>query len=246
LYFLAVRLFICIYIMIYARRTRDAISITNTGIRKVSFSFTNPGGFNSSDELLNSIWMTGAHRLDATYDYTYRDSGTGIDGQLLGNAMIQAIASNFLLGDFPLSAKGLREFAEAQLPTGEFRAMAPTDDAVRRDDHALRQPVWLQKHVLHTDERRRWSRGLRQTSKTCSTTSTASSIRHSTSWAILTWRSMNTSISMSTGLTAVGFRRRSMLCTVTRGCAASGCSTISAKKKKPKPASSVHQILPTR
>jgi len=29
--------------MIYARRTRDAISITNTGIRKVSFSFTKHG-----------------------------------------------------------------------------------------------------------------------------------------------------------------------------------------------------------
>ena len=141
------------YIMIYARRAHDAISITNAGIRKVSFSFKNPGGFNSSDELLNSIWMTGAHTLDATYDYTYRDSGTGIDGQLLGNAMIQAIASNFLIGDFTLSAKGLREFAEAQLPTGEFRAMAPTDYAVRLHDHALLWPVWLQKHVLYTDEK---------------------------------------------------------------------------------------------
>ena len=67
--------------------------------------------------------------------------------------MIQAIASHVLTGDFTLSAKGLSEFAEAQLPTGEFRAMAPTDYAVRLHDHALLWPVWLQKHVLHTDEK---------------------------------------------------------------------------------------------
>ena len=138
------------YVMLHVRKAVGEVLIESIGIRKLTFSFKNPGGFNCSDELLNKIWLNGAYTLEVTYDYAFMNSSAQLESQLLSDAMIQSVSAFFLMGNYGLSEKALREFSWSQFPTGEIPAATLSDFFVRWHDHALLWPVWLQKHIIYS------------------------------------------------------------------------------------------------
>lgn len=141
------------YVMILVRHASENVKLDDLTLRQMKFSFREPGNFTCADELLNRIWETSLRTWDATYDYTFLNSSSRNDGQLLGDAFIQSTSSLFTVGSYDLSEKALREFAGAQFETGEIPAIAPSDLAVRLWDFSLLWPIWLQKHIHYTDDR---------------------------------------------------------------------------------------------
>ena len=139
-------------IMVLARQAATRITIRDLSVRRLDRSFHEQNLFACSDELMNQIWEVGENTLQATYDYRFLNSAGFLEGQLLGDAMIQALASIALVGDFRLSEKALREFANAQLETGEIPALAPSDFHVSFYDFALLWPHWLQVHVAQSGD----------------------------------------------------------------------------------------------
>lgn len=140
------------YIMVVARQVATKVHVENLGVRQLKRNFHEPNSFACSDELMNQLWEVGDSTLRCTYDYRFLNSAEFLEGQLLGDAMVQALASISLLGSYDLSEKGLREFAKAQLETGEIPALAPSDFHVSLYDFALLWPHWLQLHVAQSGD----------------------------------------------------------------------------------------------
>jgi hypothetical protein len=141
------------HVMVVVRHATGRVAIRDINVRCMKFSFHEPGAFSCADELLNQIWENSVRTLNCTYDYVFLNAGGNADGQLLADAMIQALASISVFGSFDPSEKALREFAAAQFETGEIPAIAPSDYVVRLYDFALLWPIWLQIHIYYSDDR---------------------------------------------------------------------------------------------
>ncbi len=141
------------YVMIVVRNAAETINFQEMGLRKISLSFKNQSSFACSDELLNQIWENGIFTPNASYDHIFLNSSGCREGQLLGDAMIQAMSSFYVFGNGEFSRKALIEFASAQFETGEIPSIAPSDLSLRYFDFCLLWPVWLHKHILYTDDK---------------------------------------------------------------------------------------------
>lgn len=140
------------YIMFFARQTNGNVMLQDLAIRREVLQIREGASFACSDELINQIWEASVNTLEATYDRIFLTSSGGQESQMLGDAMIQAISSFYLFGNYNQSEKALREFADAQYETGEIPAMAPSEFNVRYHDFGLLWIVWLQRHILHSGD----------------------------------------------------------------------------------------------
>lgn len=138
------------YVMFFARTAASNVVIQEISIRRQSMQVREATSFACSDELINQIWEASVNTLEATFDRMFLTSGGGQEGMMLGDAMLQSIASFYLFGNYDYSEKALREFARAQYETGEIPAMAPSEFSVRLLDFSLLWPVWLQRHIMHS------------------------------------------------------------------------------------------------
>ncbi len=141
------------YVMIVVAHAAAKVTLEDIGIRRLTFNLNDQNSFSCSDELMNEIWEIGLDTLSATYDYQFLSSAGCLETQLLGDAMIQGIASLMIYGDRRLSEKALRDFADAQYETGEIPSVVPSDLSVRYHDFGLLWPIWLQAHVLYTGDK---------------------------------------------------------------------------------------------
>ncbi|MFA5203250.1 MAG: family 78 glycoside hydrolase catalytic domain [Lentisphaeria bacterium] len=140
------------YLMLVVRKAKDTVRITRPTLLRRRFNLHNPGRFACSDSLFNRIWETSRRTLDATVQDQFLDCPSRDAAQYLPDAMIQAWATFHIFGLYSFSAKGLLEFAAAQIETGEIPALCPSDHYVNIPDYALLWPVWLQRHHLHAGD----------------------------------------------------------------------------------------------
>ena len=110
------------------------------------------GSFESSDDGLNQIWQTGKKTMDVTAQGLFMDAPGKETAQYIPDSMIQALAFQATQGDFEAGARALREFATAQLETGEMPAVCPSDNYVNIPDYALLWPVWLHRHYMNSGD----------------------------------------------------------------------------------------------
>jgi hypothetical protein len=138
------------YLMLVARKAKDAVRISRPAVLRRRFAIDNTGTFACSDPLLNRIWDACRRTLDATVQDQFLDCPCRETAQYLPDAMIQAWATFHTFGSYSFSAKALTEFATAQIETGEIPALCPSDHYVNIPDYALLWPVWLQRHHQYT------------------------------------------------------------------------------------------------
>lgn len=140
------------YVMLYARRAKEPIYVTDLKIRVVNHEYGNEGIFESNDMALNDIWKLSQKTLASSLGFNFMDSPCREKSQYLGEAMVQALSAFYLRGDYVASAKALEEFAAIQYETGEIPAMHPDDIYFNILDCSLLFPVWLQKHFMFTGD----------------------------------------------------------------------------------------------
>ena len=139
------------YLMVVVRKAVGSVHFNQPSIcrRKCVPAL---GAFECSDALLNQIWQTGKKTLDVTVQGIFMDSPVKETAQYIPDSMIQALAYQAAQGDFDAGTRALREFAEAQLETGEMPALCPSDNYVNIPDYALLWPVWLHRHYMNTGD----------------------------------------------------------------------------------------------
>lgn len=142
------------YLMIFARQAANEVEVQELSLRRLTWQSRESASFACSDELINQIWEVSSVTLDATFDRVFLSSAGGQEMQLLADAMIQALCSLHIFGHHDMSEKALREFARAQFETGEMPAVAPSEFHLRLHDFALLWPTWLQRHILHSGDRK--------------------------------------------------------------------------------------------
>lgn len=143
----------CRYLMVLAREAKKEVTLRNVILCRRGYAREKAGAFECSDSVFNRIWETSSRTLDITLQDAFLDSACKETAQYIPDAMIQSLATYMTLGSFELAAKGLREFAAAQVETGEMPAVCPSDSYVNIPDYALLWPVWLQKHYLLSGDR---------------------------------------------------------------------------------------------
>lgn len=142
------------HIMVVARAVKSAVRLRKPEVHYRQHAFGNGGEFESSDEILNTIWRVGKNTLSATVQEGFLDSPSKEQTQYAADALIQSWAGFFVHGNYSLSAKGLAEFAASQFETGELPAAAPSALYLNIPDFALLWIVWLNIHYTATGDRK--------------------------------------------------------------------------------------------
>ncbi|MDT8391947.1 MAG: alpha-L-rhamnosidase N-terminal domain-containing protein [Lentisphaeria bacterium] len=142
------------HIMVVARGVKSTVTLRGVELHVRHYAFDNGGEFDSSDEILNSMWRVGKNTLSATVQEGFLDSPSKEQTQYVPDALIQSWAGYFTHGNYSLSAKGLAEFAASQFETGELPAAAPSGLYLNIPDFALLWIVWLNIHYTATGDRK--------------------------------------------------------------------------------------------
>jgi len=110
--------------------------------------------FNSSNEMLNSVWNLMKHSLIAGCQEGFVDTPTREKGAFLGDGWSQAVPSLSVMGDRAMNLRVLQEFLDSQdqyWPDGRLNAVYPNVDGARDiPDYTQSYLVWVWDYYTQT------------------------------------------------------------------------------------------------
>ncbi len=142
------------YIMILAKEIQGIVTIKDLSVKIIHRDYVQQGNFESSNKLINKIWLTSERTLDATVNFAIMDGADRANSQYIADSMIQSQVGFLLRGDYQSSLKALREFSAIQYETGEMPAMHPSSIHLHLIDFSLMFPEWVRQHYIYTGDKK--------------------------------------------------------------------------------------------
>ncbi len=133
------------YVMLSVRKCSDEVKISGVSFYRLSRPM-DEAAVTFLDDTLNNIWRSGIKTLRNSAANSFMDSPNGYQIQSIGDAMIQSLALMYCFGNYSMSEKALREFADAQFENGMIPAVCPGNFYFNVLDFAFLWPLWLYKH----------------------------------------------------------------------------------------------------
>ncbi|HEX4199014.1 MAG TPA: alpha-L-rhamnosidase C-terminal domain-containing protein [Caulobacteraceae bacterium] len=134
------------WMQLTVRDAPEGLVIRGLGARLVNYPVEERGRFQSSDDLLNRLWATGAYTLRQCMHDAWEDCPSREQRQWLGDVTVENLVGHAAFGPCvaPLNAKYLAQVAESQRPDGLTQMFAPGDHR----NNGLLIPDWTLQWVL--------------------------------------------------------------------------------------------------
>lgn len=113
------------YIQLDFRSCPRPVSVRHVLVRESTYPVELRGSFESSDDLLNRIWKTGAETVRLCMQDTYIDAPRGDRAQWWDTAAAASRIAYYAFGDTALLAQGLGHIAQSQRSDGAVMALYP-------------------------------------------------------------------------------------------------------------------------
>ncbi len=141
------------FITLVARNAKNGIKIHRVSFYNFYRPQRNETSFFCSDEELNRLWQIGVNIQRTTARRVMMDTPGSRQQTYLIDAYMQSVCAASVFGDYDLSEKTIREFADSQYENGDIPALAQGHDNISQVDHLFLLPAWLIWHYKSTGDK---------------------------------------------------------------------------------------------
>jgi Bacterial alpha-L-rhamnosidase 6 hairpin glycosidase domain len=141
------------FITLVARNAKFGIKIRRVSFFNYYRPQRNETSFTCSDEELNRLWQIGCNIQRTTARRVMMDTPGSKQQTYLIDAFLQCVCAASVFGDYDLSEKTLRAFADSQYENGDIPALSQGHDNISQVDHLFLFPGWLIWHYKSTGDK---------------------------------------------------------------------------------------------